>query len=414
MIGTHPVKIQAMSNPFEQARTLFMDGVRLHEAGQFEPAERQFQAALALVPGRPSILANLGASRLELGKPEQALQALDEALSHEPDAADALQHRAVALTMLGRHDAALADWDRLLRVQPDHGAAWLLRGETLQHLERHEEALASYDSALARDPRLGKAWSRRGAVLKDMGQHQQAATAFQQAIDHGDDPELNRYFLAALDGADQPANPPLRYVEFLFDGYAEKFDEHLVQVLNYQAHRVLVQQLAALGRRFNRALDLGCGTGLCGPLLKPMAQRLDGVDVSGNMLAKAKALGVYDRLSQDDLVDHLATIDERYDLAVAADVFIYVGALEAVFDGVARVSEPGGVFCFSVELAPDEQDFVLRPSQRYAHSERYLRVLALRHGFEIRSALRHPIREDQRQPIPGLYLCLQAVSGAPS
>jgi predicted TPR repeat methyltransferase len=398
-----------MSDPFEQARTLFMDGVRLHEAGQFEAAERQFEAALALVPGRPSILANLGATRLESGKPEQALEALDEALSHEPDAADALQHRAVALTMLGRHEAALADWDRLLHAQPDHAFAWLMRGETLQHLELHEQALASYDAALARDPRLGKAWSRRGAVLKDKGQYEEAATAFQQAIEHGDDPELNRYFLAALDGADQPANPPPRYVEFLFDEYAEKFDQHLVQVLNYQAHRVLVEQLAALGRSFGRALDLGCGTGLCGPLLKPMAQRLDGVDLSANMLAKAEALGVYGRLSHDDLVHHVATIGERYDLVLAADVFIYVGALEAVFDGVARVIEPGGVFCFSVELAPDAQDFVLRPSQRYAHSERYLRALALRHGFEIRSVLRHPIREDQRQPIPGLYLCLQAV-----
>ena len=63
-----------MSNPFEQARDLFMDGVRLHEAGRFEEAERQFQAALALVPGRPSTLANLGATRLKLGKPEQALR----------------------------------------------------------------------------------------------------------------------------------------------------------------------------------------------------------------------------------------------------------------------------------------------------------------------------------------------------
>ena len=398
-----------MNHPFEQARTLFMDGVRLHEAGQFEEAQRQFEAALALVPGRPSILANLGATRLELGKPEQALQALDEALSHEPDAADALRHRAVALTMLGRHEAALAGWDHLLRVQPDHAGVWLLRGETLQHLERHEEAFASYDAALTRDPRLGKAWSRRGALLKDMGRYQEAAAAFQQAIDHGDDPELNRYFLAALQGAEQPASPPLRYVEFLFDGYAEKFDQHLVNVLNYQAHRVLVDQLAALGRRFERALDLGCGTGLCGPLLKPLARRLDGVDISSNMLAKAERLSVYDGLAQDDLVHWLATTGSRYDLAVAADVFIYVGALEPVFDGVARVIEPGGVFCFSVELAPDEQDFVLRPSQRYAHSQRYVRALALRHGFEIRSVLRHPIREDQRQPIPGLYLCLQAV-----
>ena len=397
-----------MSNPFEQARDFFMEGVRLHEAGRFDEAEERFQASLALVPGRASTLANLGATRLKLGKAEEALEVLEQALASDADATDALQHRAMALNMLGRHEEALADWIRLLRARPDHGATWLWHGETLQNLERHEEALVSYDTAVSRDPRLGQAWSRRGALLKDMGRLEEAAAAFREAIVHGDDPELNRYFLAALNGRDAPANPPLRYVEFLFDGYAEKFDEHLVQVLHYQAHRVLVEQLAALGRRFASGLDLGCGTGLCGPLVKPMADRLDGVDLSANMLAKAKELGVYERLTRDDLVHYLSTTGCRYELALCADVFIYVGALEAVFDGVSRVLEPGGVFCFSVEPAPDEQAFVLQPSQRYAHSERYLRALAFGHGFEIRSMLRHPLREDQRQPIPGLYVCLSA------
>lgn len=398
-----------MSNPFEQARDLFVEGVRLHQAGRLEDAERQFQASLALVPGRASTLANLGATRLKLGKAREALEALEQALAQDPDAADALRHRAMANHLLGRHEAALADWTRLLRIQPDHAATWQLHGETLQHLDRHDEALASYDEALARDPNLGPAWSRRGALLKDIGRPEEAAAAFRKAIENGDDADLNRYFLAALEGRDAPAAAPRRYVEFLFDGYAGNFDEHLVGVLRYEAHRVLAQQLAALGRRFDAALDLGCGTGLCGPLVKPMVDVLEGVDLSANMLGKAEALGVYDRLQQDDLVHHLTTTARRYELVLAADVFIYLGALETVFDGVSRVVERGGAFCFSVELAPDGHDFALRPSQRYAHSERYLRALALRHGFQVRSTLRHSIREDQRQPIPGLYLCLQAV-----
>jgi predicted TPR repeat methyltransferase len=401
-----------MSESFERARDLFIDGVRLHEAGRFAEAERQFEASLALLPGRPSTLANLGATRLKLGKAQEALQVLDQALTREADAVDALQHRALALGMLGRHEDALADWSRVLALRPADAKAWLLQGESLQELERLEAALASYDTALARDPALGQAWSRRGGVLKDLGRFEQAAAAFQQAIDHGDAPELNRYFLASLNGREQPARTPLRYVEFLFDGYADKFDEHLVQVLNYQAPRVLAAQLASLGRTFSRALDLGCGTGLCAALVKPLADVLDGVDLSANMLAKAASLGLYEGLVQDDIVHCLETTRQRYELVVSADVFIYVGALEDVFDGVSRVLEPGGSFCFSVELAPDDRDFVLRPSQRYAHSERYLRALALRHGFEIQAISRAPIREDQREPIPGLYVCLQAVGTA--
>ena len=36
-------------------------------------------------------------------------------------------------------------------------------------------------------------------------------------------------------------------------------------------------------------LDIGCGTGLCGPLVAPYARRLVGVDLSGRMLAQAEA-----------------------------------------------------------------------------------------------------------------------------
>src|SRR6186713_2903767 len=104
-----PGEYDAMSNPFQQARDFFMDGVRLHEAGRFEQAERQFLASLALVPGRASTLVNLGATRLKLGKPQEALQVLDQALAQDADAADALKHRAVALNMLGKHEEALAD-----------------------------------------------------------------------------------------------------------------------------------------------------------------------------------------------------------------------------------------------------------------------------------------------------------------
>ena len=172
-----------------------------------------------------------------------------------------------------------------------------------------------------------------------------------------------------------------------------------MQVLNYQAHRVLVEQLAALGRSFERALDLGCGTGLCGPLMQADgASGWTAWTCRRNMLAKAQALGVYDAPARRTTWSTiLATTGDRYDLVLSADVFIYVGALEAVFDGVARVIEPGGVFCFSVELAPDEQDFVLRPSQRYAHS----RALPARAGPAPRlRGPQHAAPPDPRGPAP--------------
>jgi predicted TPR repeat methyltransferase len=430
-----------MTDPFEQAKQLFLQGVRDFEAGRLQEAERIFEASLKLLPGRVSTLVNLGATKLRLSKPLEALDALDQALAREPGERDAWCHRGEALARLGRYEEAIAScdkaiaieagfppaWqhramllarlrryeealialDRLAALLPGHGETWQHRGQTLQKLGRHDEALLSYDKALSLDRSLAQAWTLRGGILKDQRRLDEAVECFREALAHGGEAELNRYFLASLVGRDAPASAPQRYVQSLFDDYADTFDEHLVSGLRYEAHRFLVDNLRGVGpERFGAALDLGCGTGLCGPLVKPAVQRLDGVDLSPLMLDKARALGVYEQLVQGDLVEHLRGTPQTYDLVLAADVFIYVGDLEPVFAGVNRVMNRGGVFCFSAEQAGDEQMFQLTTQQRYAHSERYVRQLAERHGFETVKMLRHAIREDQREPITGLYFYL--------
>ena len=361
-----------MSGNFEQAKEFFLQGLGHYQAGRFEKAELDFAAALALVPGRVSTLTNLGATRLHLGKFQEAADLLQEALAQEPDNVEALGHRASALAELGQI----------------------------------EQALASVDRAVSLNPQLGPAWTLRGNLLKFLGQRSEACKSFENAIRGGADPELNRYYLAGLSGDAAPASAPRHYVESLFDGYADGFEQHLVQVLKYDAPGVLVAELERAGRRFGRALDLGCGTGLCGLSIRPLADRLDGVDLSGNMVERARARGIYDAVAQADLVEFLDASDGGYDLVVAADVFVYVGALEPVFGAVARVLAPGGVFCFSVEAAQHGEELALQQSLRYAHSRGYIEKLAEQYGFQITATAEHPIREDQRTPIPGLFAWL--------
>ena len=210
----------------------------------------------------------------------------------------------------------------------------------------------------------------------------------------------------ALRGGEAPEAPPRQYVESLFDGYADGFEEHLVEVLNYRAPTILVDELRRMQRQFGCALDLGCGTGLCGVLLKPLSKTLHGVDLSRNMVERAAARGVYDSVAHADVAQYLADTQQSYDLVLAADVFIYVGALEQVFAGVARVMPPGGVFCFSVEACEEGPDLALRPSLRYAHSPAYIHKLAGQYGFEVQATAGHSIREDQGIPIPGIFAWL--------
>lgn len=359
----------------EQARTFFVEGVEHFEAGRLEVAHARFEAALGLAPGRPSVLCNLGIVKVRLGRYAEGLPLLDDALAQEPDNGEALSHRAMALAQLDRPVEALRDIERALQIAPAYGRGWGLKGELLRTLGRRDEAIA----------------------------------ALQWAIQLGSDVDLHRYTLAGLQGGgDAPPAPPEGYVEALFDGYADRFETHLVGVLHYQGPQELMRRLPAPGRRFDRALDLGCGTGLCGPLLRPLATRVAGVDLSARMLERARATAQYDELHQADVVSWLTQTSGPWELVVAADVFVYLGAMEPSMAQLARVVPPGGWFGLTLEESTGEP-LVLLPSLRYAHSEAAIRAIGRAHGFEVRECWRAPIRSEQREAVPGLYVWMERV-----
>lgn len=436
-----------MRDGFEQARDLFLEGVRAFERGAWAEAEQRFEASLALLPDRPSTLMNLGAARIRLGRPGDALAPLERALAQDPGSVEAWCHHGAALAALGRpqdavrafdralalapalvaarfqrarqlqhlgaHAEAADEFERVLAERPQDAEAWFLRGQALQACDRPAAALDCYDRVLALDAASAAAWSQRGGLLKDLGRLDEAAECFRRAIACGGDAELNGYLLASIEGGAAPGAAPRAYVEGLFDGYAGSFDEHLVGRLGYRTPQLLAALLPP-DRRFDAALDLGCGTGLMAPLLAPRCAAIDGVDLSSQMLARARAGGLYRALHHADVVEQLRCCEERYGLVVAADVFVYVGALDAVFAGVARVLDPGGLFLFSVEEADAGQALQLRSSARYAHSEPLLRSLAATAGFVVQRLERATLRRDQHAAIGGLLCCLQRDAGSPA
>jgi SAM-dependent methyltransferase len=61
--------------------------------------------------------------------------------------------------------------------------------------------------------------------------------------------------------------------------------------------------VALLGNRFRRSVDLGCGTGDGGELVKPHTSYLIGVDIDLNALKVAKDRGFYDELVHVDICE---------------------------------------------------------------------------------------------------------------
>ena len=312
------------------------------------------------------------------------------------------------MTALTDHAQVLAVLEREARARPRDARVQLAIGQTLQHLARPLDALLAYERALALDAQLGAAWTLRGHLLRQSGRLADASVCFNNAIACGEDAASHRYFLGALGLGALPESAPPEFVRGLFDEYAERFESDLVDTLRYRGHEQVCGPLATLHpAAFASALDLGCGSGLAAPLLRPRVRRLAGIDLSPRMVERAAATRLYDELHVAELVSHLRATTARHDLVVACDVFIYLGNLAPVFAAVAPVLAQGGLFAFTVEAGDAEVGYDLLPTLRYAHSEAYLRGLAQAHAFRVLRCERAPLREGRGAAITGLAMHLQ-------
>jgi predicted TPR repeat methyltransferase len=400
---------------FEKALTIKPDCVEAldHRGNALRDLKRPAEAlasydkALALKPDYAEALNNRGNALRDLNRTAEALASFDKALALKPDYFEALYNRGNALRDLNQPAEALASFDRAVAIDPRHAGAQYNRGNVLQDLQRLAEALASYDQALATDPDLAAAWLARGGVLQGMKRPQEAITAYRQALAKGGDADIIQYTLASLGAEIAPGTAPKKFVTELFDQCADRFDEHLVGKLKYRAPDFLFDLVARfVASRNLDILDLGCGTGLAGAQLHPLARTLTGVDLSSNMLKIARQRQIYDSLICSELVEFLQGQTKSFDLAVATDVFVYIGDLSSVFHGVRGVLRDGGVFGFSAE-ASEEQDFVLRATCRYAHSDAYLRKLAEDHGFVLEAIESKVIRQQDGSDVAGYMAILR-------
>ncbi|CAE8672836.1 unnamed protein product, partial [Polarella glacialis] len=237
-----------------------------------------------------------------------------------------------------------------------------------------------------------------------------------------------KHWLAVLRG-ENSATAPAEYVAKLFDSYADKFDEHLVEKLGYHTPELLAEEirittetLAREGKTasLRRCADLGCGTGLMGPPLRKLGvEWLEGVDLSANMLQKAREKGRgYDRLVCGDLVDIFEPGQDgkspTFDLVVAADVFVYVGDLKPALAATARsLVKPHGLVAFSTEAPPckggsnedegavPEDGFKLTETGRYIHCATYVQRTAEACGLSLWATKDVVLRKNGGKPVHG-------------
>jgi predicted TPR repeat methyltransferase len=287
--------------------------------------------------------------------------------------------------------------EKRLALDPARAEAWDSLGLCRLNLGQYDLAAAAYRRSIDADPSRLAPYRKLTGILAARGELAAAQELILAALERhpGDAALVHR--LAAVRGQ-SPPRPPAGHVAEVFDAMAHDFDRHLVEELGYRVPEMIAQRLRPFiaYARPARIIDLGCGTGLVGAALAAAGATAEvtGIDLSRRMLEQARARGGYARLVQGDIVEELRRMPAGEAHAiVAADVFVYLGELDGVYEAAARALAPAGVFMFSVE-GLDAGDYQLHPNGRYAHSAGYLRRLAAKQGLPERAMEAVPIRRD--------------------
>ena len=386
-------------------------GTALNGAADRGPAERAFLRAFEIDPTLTNAALSLGLLYMQTRRFDESARYLRIAVADNDTTA---VHTCLGqvLSNVGDFGAADAAFAAAVQHSPDDGELrhkWgqarfvgIVAGGTI------EEGLAAYEAVTGHPPAAREKLLRDAFHLLSGYGHVAAAIRLGELRlreDPGD--RVLAYLLSALRGG-ALARAPDDYVTTYFDKFADTFDQQLVEVLDYHVPEKLVALVARHETAVRRdILDLGCGTGIAGPLLKTPDRVLTGVDLSPRMLDKAAARAVYDTLVADEVVAYLMAQPPRFDLVFAADLLVYIGDLAPLLRHAAGALRPGGLLAVSIETT-SAGPYRLLPSGRFAHDPDDVRDRAAS-VFALRAREQTTIRLEANKPVDGALLVFERI-----
>ncbi len=378
-----------------------------HQQGRSDEAVALIRRSLELEPEHADWHSNLGNVMQEQLALDEAIAAYERAIQLDPAHANAHSNLGVVLRAKGKVPEAEAAYRAAIAINAGHSDAYHNLGVLLNGQKRPQEAAACFAKVITLRPKDPEARRLLALAHCTLGEFDKAVEIYEGWLREEPDDPIARHMLAACSGRDVPPRASDAYIEATFDSFAASFDSRLAKLL-YRAPALVAETLRQTDAGAPNSLDVldaGCGTGLCGPLIAPYARRLVGVDLSEQMLARARERDVYDELVRGELTAYVLDCAERFDVIVSADTLVYFGPLDAFVDAAEKALRPGGRLIFTVEELSDDGDagYSLSTSGRYRHSHEYLEhVLAsARLEPEIVPA---ELRLEGGDPVPGLVV----------
>jgi predicted TPR repeat methyltransferase len=393
----------------EHVEALNFLGVLCQQLGDIEEGVTLIERAVALRPDYVDAQSNLGNMLRIQGQLAEAETAYRRAIELAPKHAQAHNNLGVVLRNQGRLPEAEAVLRRALELRPEWGDAHFNLGNVLDQGRRQDEAIVAYQSAIKYAPELLDAHDALGRMLGRKGRTKEAIRVYQTLLERKPDDPTARHMIAALSGEAVPSRATDEYVSETFDRFADSFD-FVLKGLEYRAPHLVAQAVREIHAAAEGPLDIldaGCGTGLCGPLVRPFARRLVGIDLSARMLARCRPRQVYDTLLRVEITEYLRQHRVGFDVIISADTLVYFGDLDEVLRAARASLRAGGYLVFTLEDGKDrvaETGYALQPHGRYCHADSYVLGVLRQVGFSEHQVAREVLRLEGGAPVPGLMV----------
>ena len=383
-----------------------MSAQAAHRAGKVAEAEAGYNKWLTDHPDEANGLHFLGLLKFQTERQQAGVELVRQSLQIDPHNAHAWNNLGNMLVVEDKPDEAVDAYSKATEFAPELAVAWYNLGICYRRIKKIEASVASFCKAIELQPADAIVYERFGMLLYGLGRFPEAANVYRQWLQIEPGNPVARHMLAAMTGEDVPERANDQYLKKLFDRFSQSFDEQLAK-LGYRAPELLVSALGEYLPTDGRliVLDAGCGTGLCGQLLRSMSQRLVGVDLSDGMVAKARERNTYDELVVAELCAFMRSRSGTFDVVISADTLVYFGALEEAATAARGALRTDGVLAFTVErLDADGSPYVIQPHGRYAHRLDYVHRTLVDAGFRRVDTRDVVLRKERNQDVNGLLV----------
>lgn len=384
------------------------------QLAQLYHAEKSYLKALPLYekiidiqPDDPECLNKIGLIHLAQDRFDEGLACLQKAFKINPELTDIHHNLACLYLHKKEYQKALTHWMKYLKTNQDNDTYYNI-GVCYLYLGRYDDCTAHLFHVIKKDPNHYKSLINLGAAFLQKNHPSSACIYYKRAQEISPTPAI-AHILSALQQSSKPDTMPSDYVVDLFDNYAFHYDNHLCDVLDYQLPKHiqhLIQSHLHLDLNSLFALDLGCGTGLSGQVIRPFCSSLIGIDLSPNMIEIAQKKSIYDQLICADIMATQAQYSQKVDLLLTADTVPYFGDLHSLFQLSLQYLKSDGYWILSIE-SDYSKPYDLMTSARFSHSPDYIIDLASQYGFSVFHSENVQLRTQQNQYITGMLFALQ-------